>query len=286
MDKATLSALLQKYREGNCTPEEETILLDWLDKLAQDELPVTNKSRIKRQMEQNIFPAKRNYYPLKIAAVILPLIIATYFLFPRQTNWQIAENTSNTLQYIKLPDSTKVVLGKNTKIKYAIRSVQLIRGKAFFDAVTDAEVPFTVQDSLGVLTTVLGTSFTAEITNNTSIIAVSSGSVKVNDIILKPAQRVTITNNKAIKDSIITTDIIAWTKGEIILRNASLQELMQTIQHQYGVKATTKLNVAEGNYTFRIPATMPLNEVLDIIQKISYKPKIHFKMQRDQLSIY
>ena len=79
---------------------------------------------------------------------------------------------------------------------------------------------------------------------------------------------------------------MAWTKGEIVLRNATLEELLITIKNQYGITATTSLNIHQGNYTIRFPATMALPEVLDIIQKISYKPKIHFTMLKDQLSIY
>ena len=79
---------------------------------------------------------------------------------------------------------------------------------------------------------------------------------------------------------------MAWTNGEIVLRNATLEDLLITIKNQYGITATTSLNIHQGNYTIRFPATMALPEVLDIIQKISYKPKIHFTMQKYQLSIY
>jgi len=63
-------------------------------------------------------------------------------------------------------------------------------------------------------------------------------------------------------------------KGEIVLRNANLQELMHMLQEQYGVTANTRLDLQLGSYTVRLPTAMPFicstgcNK-----KKISYKPK-------------
>jgi hypothetical protein len=106
--------------------------------------------------------------------------------------------------------------------------------------------------------------------------------------ILTPAQRLTIPAGQAapLRDTVAVADAMAWTRGELVLRNASLQELMNTLREQYGINAKTNLNVHEGSYTIRLQAAMNLTEVLDVIEKISYKPKIHFSMQKDQLTIY
>jgi hypothetical protein len=52
------------------------------------------------------------------------------------------------------------------------------------------------------------------------------------------------------------------------------------------VNTSTSLDIRQGSYTVRLPATMPLREVLDVVEKISYKPKIRFAMENNQLSIH
>jgi ferric-dicitrate binding protein FerR (iron transport regulator) len=298
LDKGALSSLLKKYRQGTCTPEEEQLLYKWLDALEQapdadTSLSATEMQSIKQEMLQQVLPVAKKYRLLKVAAILLPLVIASYFIGQQPVAWHTAQNTGNHLQRIVLPDSSVILLGRNSTLQYSSRTVKMLEGKAFFEPVTDPVHPFIVEDAAGVRTTVLGTSFTVEVSPalHISRIAVATGKVKVQHanaaaIILLPAQRLTIRGNNNIQDSINTGDLMAWTKGEIILRNATLEELLTTIKNQYGITATTSLNIHQGNYTIRFPATMALPEVLDIIQKISYKPKIHFTMLKDQLSIY
>ena len=307
MDKGTLSLLLEKFRQGTCTPEEQQLLYKWLDALEQDNtapapLPETDMQFIKQQMLQQILPVGKKSIRLRFiraAAVILPLTIATYFIWqnkavkqqlPATAAWRTEQNTGSQLKRIVLPDNSVVLLGRHSSFQYLSRSVKMLEGKAFFDISTDPTHPFTVEDATGIRTTVLGTSFTIEVSQalHLSRIAVATGKVKVQETVLLPSQRLTCRGNTNIpvQDNISTSDLMAWTKGEIVLRNATLEELLLTIKTQYGITARTSLNVHQGNYTIRFPATMALPEVLDIIQKISYKPKIHFTMLKNQLSIY
>ncbi|GAA3946287.1 DUF4974 domain-containing protein [Chitinophaga oryziterrae] len=318
MDKGTLLLLLKKFRQGNCTPAERQLLYKWLDALEEDSadhmaLSDTEMQLIKQEMLQQLFPVTKNRMRMrfiKAAAVVLPLAIAGYFIWQYQhlhagkqyaanTSWRTVQNTGKRLLRITLPDSSTVLLGRYSTIQFPVRfsgkerPVKMLEGKAFFETVTDQKHPFIVEDISGMRTTVLGTSFTVE-TNRTlqiSRVAVATGKVKVQGTnntttILLPAQRLMLHGNVLIRDSISTDDLMAWTREEIVLRNATLKELLLIIKNQYGITATTSLNVNQGNYTIRFPATMALPEVLDIIQKISYKPKIHFTMHKDQLSIY
>jgi ferric-dicitrate binding protein FerR (iron transport regulator) len=318
LDKGTLLALLEKFRQGECSPEEEALLSKWLDALEQDddvpELSVTEMQQIKENMQQQIWPdpairsRRIGLRIARIAAVVVPLIIGGYFaqqhlkhpspqLSHASTTWKTIKNTTGQLQKIILPDNTLALLGPYSTIQYPMhfpanaRPVKLTEGKAFFDVVKDTR-PFSVEDNSGVRTTVLGTSFTIEASNalHISRIAVATGKVQVERQGIKPAtlgpsQRLTFSEQSIKQDSVAATDLLAWTKGEIILRNATLQDLILTIKNQYGITATTALNVHQGNYTLHIPATMTLQEVLDIIEKISYRPKIHFSMQNNQLRV-
>lgn len=318
MDKGTLLSLLEKFRQGTCSPEEEALLSTWLDALEQDdtvtELSPAEMQRVRKNMQQQIWPdspsrsRRIGLRIARIAAVVVPLIICGYFVhryfdhptqqLPRSSMaWQTVKNTSGQLQKLVLPDNTIVLLGPYSTLQYpaqfpdGARPVKLTEGKAFFDVVKDIR-PFSVEDGSGVRTNVLGTSFTVEVSNALRIsrVAVATGKVQVERRGTKPAilgasQRVTFSEQSIKQDSVAATDLLAWAKGEIILRNATLQDLILTIKNQYGVTATTALNIHQGDYTLHIPATMTLKEVLDIIEKISYRPKIHFSMQNDKLLV-
>lgn len=318
LDKGTLLSLLEKFRHGECTREEEALLYEWMDALEQDQtapvLSHTEMQQLKKDMLHAILPAppSRKRFPvirmLRIAAAMVPLIAGGYLAQRYYTStertpeasiaWRTIQNNSDALHTTFLPDSTTAILSPYSTIQVPAqfpgndRPVKLVEGKVFFDVTKDQARPFSVTDNSGVRTTVLGTSFTIEAIKafNITRIAVASGKVQVArdglaPATLGPSQRLTFSEHAIKQDSVAAADLLAWTRGEIILRNATLQDLLLTIKNQYGVTATTTLDLDQGNYTLRIPANMKLQEVLDIIEKISYRPKIHFSMQKDQLLV-
>jgi transmembrane sensor len=317
LNKGTLLLLLEKFRQGTCSPEEEALLYEWLDALeADDTFPVVSAiemQQIKENMQLQIWPAslKRSHRIAwriaKVAAVIVPLILTGYFvqralhrdhrLSYASLTWKTITNESGRLQKVVLPDQSVAVVGPYSTIQYPAqfpkdaRPVKITAGKVFFDVVKDSR-PFSVEDNSGVRTTVLGTSFTVETSNSMHLsrIAVATGKVQVArkgivPTVLVPSQRLTFRERSVEQDSIATSDLMAWANGEIILRNATLQELLLTIKTQYGITATTALDVNQGNYNLHIPATMTLQEVLDIIERISYKPKISFTLIQEALIV-
>lgn len=305
MDKKDLSSLLKKYQQGRCTKEEEALLFDWLDALEADAandvapLQATGMDAIKAAMMEEIpilSTQKKRFTWLKAAAALLPFIVGTWLLWPRQqksplaTNWQTISNTGHQIQKVYLPDSSVVYLGAYSTLQYNnTRKVILQEGKAFFDVRTNPDQPFIVSDASGVRTTVLGTSFIAEYNNKVSRIAVATGKVSVQSgarkTLLEPDQRVTCKQGAVTRDLVSSADLLAWAKGETILRNASLNDLILAIREHYGIKATTNLDTKKGSYNLRISDKMPLPALLEVVEKISYKPKVHFKLQQDQLNI-
>lgn|GEM_PF-800804 len=320
MDRATLLHLLEKFRQGACTEAEQQLLHQWLDRLEQDAaedlpLPDDARQRLAGSMLHNILaapaapqrprPILRRW--MKAAAVLLPLLGAAYLLrlqyrqpAAHATAWATRHNHTIAVQRFLLPDSSLVMLGAHTTIQYpaaytgTARQVRLLKGKAFFETRTDPQRPFIVESN-GIRTTVLGTSFSVAAYDGLYAcrVTVMTGKVQVhthagNYGVLTPAQRITIPAGtaKPLRDTIAVADALAWTKGEIVLRHANLQELMHMLREQYGVTAHTTLDVQEGDYTLHLQAAMPLEDVLDVIEKISYKPKIHFTMERDRLTIY
>ncbi|RFM34633.1 FecR family protein [Chitinophaga silvisoli] len=305
MDKNDLSSLLKKYQQGTCTKEEEQLLFDWLDALEADAsnevapLNATDMEAIRRSMMEEIpvlTTHKKRYTWLKAAAALVPLIVGTWLLWPRQqksqlaADWHTISNTGHRIQKLWLPDSSVVYLGAYSTLQYnSSRKVILKEGKAFFDVRTNPAQPFIVSDASGVRTTVLGTSFIAEYNNKVSRIAVATGKVSVQSgarkTVLEPDQRLTCNKGTVSRDVVSSADLLAWTKGETILRNASLYDLILAIREHYGITASTKLDTRKGSYNLRISDKMPLPALLEVVEKISYKPKVHFKLQQDQLSI-
>jgi ferric-dicitrate binding protein FerR (iron transport regulator) len=319
VDRSTLLHLIEKFRRGHCTEAEKQLLHRWLDLLEQDagdelSLSAEEKQRIRHHMLENIFPAnqtaprRRMIFRtwMKAAAVLLPLAATgAYYLWRQHTaapdsNWLTRTNATAQVQQFRLPDSSLVMLGAHTTIRFPAkytgveRLVKLQEGKAFFDVRSKPQHPFIVESN-GIRTTVLGTSFSVASYKGlyTCRVTVMTGKVQVhtsnnNYGVLTPAERITIGGGKTpvLRDTITLADNMAWTRGEIVLRNASLQELMQMLREQYAVNTSTNLDIQQGSYTVRLPAAMPLSEVLDVIEKISYKPKIRFTMENNQLSIH
>lgn len=307
MNRKTLLELLEKHRNGTITDAEQQLLSDWMDAVAEDaageDIPTAEKEELKkdtwRQITTTRKPAMRVVLRrTSIAAAIAGLLVAGYFLRRERPaaqqpllSWQTGVGE---IREISLPDHSKVVLGPRTRITYAgkpgKRHITVLEGKALFDVVKDPSSPFTVT-SCQTTTTVLGTTFTVEAlpTMQVSRIILITGKVKVADYgVLQPAQRMTVAEQKrlAMTDSVSSEDALAWTRGEILLRNAGLHEVIKTLEDNYRIRVRTTLDTRQGNYTLRFPASMPLKEVLDVMQKISYKPKIRFTMEKDLLTIY
>jgi len=104
VDKATLLYLLDKFKHGLCTEEEQQLLYRWLDRLEQEApeqalLTTEEKQQVKRSMLQHILsataPSRRRLSLrlrwMQVAAAIAVLAGITYLLrlqlTPRQPHW-------------------------------------------------------------------------------------------------------------------------------------------------------------------------------------------------------
>ncbi|UCJ05424.1 FecR domain-containing protein [Chitinophaga pendula] len=319
MDSTTLSQLLGKYRQQRCTEAELQLLYRWLDAVdahSQEQLAFTDEERqqVKAVMLARILqrpvPVRRSGGLLRkwlqAAAVLLLIGTAVYFLLGRTKTtvhgerWVTQQTGAGQTLRMILPDSSVVVLAPNTTIQYAdaygvrVRALRLERGKAFFDTRSDISHPFTVT-AQGITTTVLGTSFTVEnmAAERVCRVSVATGKVKVASKAraygeLLPGKRFTVQaqDDLVMEDEVSVAEDVAWTKGELVLRNANLGQLVQLLEREYAVKVTTKLDMKAGSYTLRVPANTSLEELLVILRRISYQPKLHFTHKAAVLTIY
>jgi len=157
---------------------------------------------------QQNYPTRKlfNYRFISAAAILLFVLVASFFLVQRNTgrtgiygnttyNQLVAQspvtlqeetNQTNFPKIVQLPDGSKVTLSKKSKISFpndfqsaSIRLVYLT-GEAFFDVVKNPQRPFYVHTD-GLAVRVLGTSFKVSSYDSDKevIVEVQSGKVSV-----------------------------------------------------------------------------------------------------------
>ena len=192
-------ALLSKYFDGTCTPQEEQRVLSYLAgqdhqefialmEQSWEEVPADNigediTRRMLLQLEmktygrKGIIPIehasrgwKKNW--LRVAAALVFIVTgATYWLITHRKHtapitWTTIYNHHNNPELAVLPDNSKVWLAPGSKLSYmpftgkAERSIKL-DGEAFFNVAQNATRPFVVYTS-ELATRVLGTTFNIE----------------------------------------------------------------------------------------------------------------------------
>jgi transmembrane sensor len=229
--------LLEKYRKGHCTAEELIILDLWYSKMdvEVEDLPELEKQQVKLEMFRSIQSkiTDRKYVVrtrtlfvgnyLKFAAVILFLVISTFFIVNRRqaiytgtlltdspSDIITIENPTDTVKSVLLPDGSSITIFPNSEITYntsftkVTREVTL-RGKAFFSVTRNEQVPFLVHAEGGIVTRVLGTSFTIDATalNKAIAVEVHTGKVSVSSEFME--DQPSIIRNAIKSDSIVLT---------------------------------------------------------------------------------
>jgi len=227
----------------------------------------------------------------KVAAILI-IALAMYLPNFLQKNEASESSESNRIPWIEkstaqgeklnitLPDGSRVWLNSGSKLKFPERFSETerymsITGEAYFEVKKDSLKPFRVESD-GFVTTALGTAFNIS-TKSKAMLKVSlvEGKVSVdrnleNDqIILNAGQEFQFDraeNNKRIKN-FNPEKVIAWKEGKIIFENASLPEVVQTLENWYGVKFSL-INAEKINWKF---SGEYHNQILEnILNSISY----------------
>jgi transmembrane sensor len=214
-------------------------------------------------------PATR-WIPLA-AAAILVLAVGTVVWrgrVNRDETQTIASRTFTTgiggRDSLQLPDGTSIVLGPRSRITLAAgygrqaRNVEL-EGEAYFDVHHDATRPFVIAvngatvrdvgtafavhaDSLG-LVRVAVKSGTVEI-QRTGTSARSSAVLNAGDVgLLDSAGKVVAERGAA------TDDDLAWTRGTLVFRDATIAEVRDDLRRWYGIELVARDSVLRRHLT-------------------------------------
>lgn len=251
---------------------------------------------------------KRKWFNSKssiaIAASIL-LVLSTIWWTnsynPSQINETIksqeTENKSSKSLFITLSDGTKVTLKKDSKIQVSKdfgnkkRAVYLI-GEAFFEVKKDPLSPFLVYAG-GIVTKVLGTSFTVRAYQNESktSVAVKTGNVTVyqeksikqnnhpDQILLTPNQEAVFekSNSKIVK-TIVEKPIVLVRTNEILnfeYNETSIVKVFDQLQTAYGVKIVYDAELlAQCNLTASLSEESLFDKIAIICETIQAKYEI------------
>lgn len=216
MGNIVSKALLEKYLDHHCTPEETVLVEAYLQQPGSEEvLQELLAERLSADMEQSmqteddpeqkavwaaqmrermgrsakVMPIRRIWrYVAVSAAVLAGLGAFTLYRFSKPPQQHVAllqkNNANGQRAMIRLSDGSEILLGAGSHLEYPEsftgekREIRLT-GEAFFKISNDPVHPFVVRTG-NIATTVLGTSFKISAFRNKPLtVAVATGKVRV-----------------------------------------------------------------------------------------------------------
>ncbi|UOE50626.1 FecR domain-containing protein [Mucilaginibacter sp. SMC90] len=297
---ARIKALLEKYKQGTCTPQEEQRVEQWLKNLNNDlaDSPV-NEHAVLKNIRRRVLVQIRagrdtkviSLIPLLRIAAVLLLIPAAFYLYAalnkqplQKLSYAAARGERKTLI---LPDSTEVVLNSSSVLTLSAdfnetgRRVSLT-GEAYFHVKHNAAKPFIITTG-HMQTRVLGTQFNVHAYKNDNDyrVAVVGGRVQVSEAVagkVKPLAGV-LTRNLMITYNVLNhtasvrhTDadqVSAWQNGKLYFDEASVSEMAEALSRKYNIDI--KVHDKPGQvcrYTVGFN-NQPLNSVLKVLSRLA-----------------
>jgi len=253
-----------------------------LDAISLTEATQRLSSRLKQTQPailETETPATPLYKWFLRAAAIVIIGMVGYWLFPAKENYISKQTATAVNDSIRLADGSTVFMDELTRVRYpeqwkgSERRIYLEQGNAFFTVTRDKEHPFVVQlDESSV--TVVGTSF--NISANTEEIAVSvkTGTVvfetgtAAGKAVLSAGRGVVYRRHSGTLKAVDVTNsnADAWLTHELKFTDASLQEVLESLEQYYNVRISVEDSIAnfkKFNASFR---NNDLKQVLDVLE--------------------
>ncbi|PTS99978.1 iron dicitrate transport regulator FecR [Pedobacter sp. HMWF019] len=284
--------LTDKNNEPTISSAEKKLLDDFMQQEYSgskwDAREMGSKADISTHIYKNIQrgtlvkAAFKSYYKYAIAAVLTFILgLGILFRSPHQQPKELLMRTASVTDSIKLTDGTLVYLAAHSIFRYPehfngkIRSVELLKGNAFFKVAKDPSHPFIIT-SPQIKTKVLGTSFHISLDHNKSTVTVVTGHVSVytkkQKTFLRPNEYAIFTSADGLKKQ--RTDdmsLYSWYKKDIELNQVSLDKVFTLLGFKYGVCFTTENEkILNTRITLYIKDGLPLQNILDQINYITH----------------
>jgi len=199
---------------------------------------------------------------------------------------------------VYLSDGTKVTLNSGSELRYpetfdgSKREVYL-NGEGYFEVAHNPAKSFLVHSGK-VVTSVLGTSFNVMAYPEMSKMSVTvlTGKVAVKNtsssklVTLLPLQRASLSSGKesfavdSVKD---VAEMIAWSKGELIFNNATLEEIALKVGNRYGINIDI---VNQHKKQSRITGTFNKQSFIEIMNAVTHLTETNYRQTKDNFIIY
>jgi len=286
MDQNDFQKILRKYLQGSASSEEKKLIDAWYvsmgrgvdnhgipEELASDDFGWANvyehvKKSKRREKQRKLLP----WYATGIAASLITIVVTLMLSIndnsdsiqrtkanEQRLTWENFANTTNLTQVIVLPDSSKVAIEPQSKLKFSSlfnrtkREVYL-EGEAFFQVTHNANIPFLVHAN-EVTTKVLGTSFIIKAFKYEQeiMVVVKTGRVSVftnpekedkssivNEIILTPNQQIIYDKKeKEISKTLVKKPQAILPEEEVRrmrFEETPVTEIFKALEKMYGVE--------------------------------------------------
>jgi ferric-dicitrate binding protein FerR (iron transport regulator) len=222
-------------------------------------------------------PKRRILFTAWKYAAIFVLILGTAFLLRKNTSYKkrsLHVPDGNHASLV-LSDGTRITINGGSELEFpekfagAERVVYLKEGEAYFEIAKNARQPFIVKTSQ-LKIKVLGTSFSVRDYNNEShaSVSVNSGTIELEGRQLTAGSGSVLDKHTRTftKLDIDTTATTAWIRGEFIFQDATLQQILQVLQHRYPVHVVVK---DPQLLQHRFTATFRNNSIQSIIEQLN-----------------
>lgn len=293
------------------TPEGEKWLLQHMkhdfENIESGAIPLADNIpmyEVLHRIETQITHKQHRMLILRIAAILIPCVLLIGIWtninhriggnpFSSPENLTLETNPGELLQIV-FQDGTKVHLGADSRISYPARfgigprEVEL-SGEAYFEVASQQKRPFIVALKDAKIK-VLGTKFNIKAYEESPEIHVilDEGSISFSNIHstykLNPTEQLRYNRQTGITDIFRTTSKqgTLWRKGIIAFNKAFIDEVLNTIEHLYGVKSEIRSPLVY-QYTYTLQTTrLPLEELLWELNRIG---PVKFNLEKDKIIV-
>jgi ferric-dicitrate binding protein FerR (iron transport regulator) len=230
-------------------------------------------------------------YLTRVAAVILVLVGIIYVvkMSAQKETAPVTMATQQEKQTFFLPDSSRIVLNKNSSLTYhpdfnEQERVVHLTGEAFFEVKKVAGKTFTIHSG-NTLTQVLGTSFSVSTHEGKTEVKVLTGKVafsiknnpEATKVLLTPGLKAVETGSGDIsKSEIKDENFLAWKDNRLTFNNTSMKEVVVALENYFNVPIeVTDARLLECRFTgtYNAPTLQEIIDVLVVSVDLTYSHK-------------
>lgn len=227
---------------------------------------------------------------LSVAAGLLILVGFGFWAFNQFSGSQTNTfESGNQIKTLALSDGTEVWLNKNSTLSIdnnfgeAIRKVKL-NGEAFFDVKRIETAPFIIEANKSTVT-VLGTSFNVKEINESTIVSVESGKVRLEG----DGQQVELTKgeqgihdyatNQVVEKTKYSKNNLVWKTGRFIFKSEKLSAVVNQLEHNYDISIKVE-NPAM--FDCEISAVISAKELGAVLEKVAAAGQMKIEVITDK----